>query len=126
MEYREIGSSGIKASSVGLGTWVFGGAFWGGSEDHDSIMAVQRAVDIGITLIDTAPFYGLGRAEEILGKALHGRRDEVVLATKCGLIWEGNEGQFHYDDGVRKTYRNLTPISIRRELEHSLRRLQTD
>jgi aryl-alcohol dehydrogenase-like predicted oxidoreductase len=90
---------------------------WGGSEEAESIKTIQQAVDKGINLIDTAPVYGFGRSEEIVGKALAeaGRRDKAVLATKVGLEWS---------DG--KVFRNSTPARIRQELEDSLRRLRTD
>lgn len=86
MQYREIGSSGISASAVALGTWaVGGGTWWGDSDDEKSIDAIRASIDAGVTLIDTAPVYGFGRSETVVGKAVAGRRDEVVLATKCGL-----------------------------------------
>jgi aryl-alcohol dehydrogenase-like predicted oxidoreductase len=103
-------------SRVGLGTWAIGGG-WGESNDEDSIKTIQHAVDIGINLIDTAPVYGFGHSEEIVGKALAdgGRRDKTVLATKVGLEWI---------DG--KVLRNSSPTRIRQEIEDSLRRLRTD
>lgn len=90
---------------------------WGGSDEAESIRTIQHAIDIGINLIDTAPVYGFGHSEEIVGKALSdgGRRDKTVLATKVGLEWV---------DG--KVYRNSTPNRIREEIEDSLRRLRTD
>jgi aryl-alcohol dehydrogenase-like predicted oxidoreductase len=105
-------------SRIGLGTWAIGGELWGGSDEAESIAAIQKAVDLGINLIDTAAVYGFGRSEEIVGKALAegGRRDRAVLATKVGLEWT--------DDG--KVYRNSTPARIQKEIEDSLRRLQTD
>lgn len=79
---REIGGSGILASAVGLGTWAIGGWMWGGTDDAAAEQAIRTGLDAGITLIDTAPAYGLGHAEEVVGRAIRGRRDEVVLATK--------------------------------------------
>jgi aryl-alcohol dehydrogenase-like predicted oxidoreductase len=107
----------LPISRVGLGTWAIGGAMWGGSDDAESIKTIQHALDIGINLIDTAPAYGFGHSEEIVGKALGdgGRRDKAVLATKVGLEW--------LDGSV---YRNSTPVRIREEIEDSLRRLRTD
>ena len=90
---REIGKSGIKASAVGLGTWAMGGWMWGGGDDDASVTAIRAALDAGVTLIDTAPAYGLGRAEELVGRAIEGRRDEVVLVTKCGLVWDRPRGR---------------------------------
>src|SRR5580700_847062 len=104
-------------SRIGLGTWAIGGAMWGGADVVESIKTIQHAVDVGINLIDTAPVYGFGHSEEIVGKALAdgGRRDKAVLATKVALEWV---------DG--KVYRNSTPQRIREEIEDSLRRLRTD
>ena len=96
MLYRSLGSSGIEVSAVGLGAWAIGGWMWGGTEEGKSIAAIQAALDQGINLIDTAPAYGYGRSEEIVGRAIHGRRDRVVLATKCGLVWDREEGQFFF------------------------------
>jgi methylglyoxal reductase len=127
---REIGKSGIKATAVGLGTWAMGGWMWGGGDDDASVTAIRAALDAGTTLIDTAPAYGLGRAEELVGRAIEGRRDEVVLITKCGLVWEGQgEGQggkpFVEQDG-KTIHRYLGAQSVRAELEASLKRLRTD
>ena len=104
-------------SRIGLGTWAIGGAMWGGSNDGESIKTIQHAVDVGINLIDTAPVYGFGHSEEIVGQALAegGRRDKAVLATKVALEWV---------DG--KVFRNSSPARIRKEIEDSLRRLRTD
>lgn len=117
MEQIAIGKSGITTSRVGLGTWAIGGWMWGGSEERESIATIQSAVDRGITLIDTAPAYGFGRSEEIVGKALAegGLRGKVQIATKVGLAWK---------DG--KVYRDSTSARIRQEIEDSLRRLRTD
>lgn len=126
MRYQEIGQSGITASVVGLGTWVTGGWLWGGAEEKDSIDAIHAGLDLGITLIDTAPVYGFGRSEEIVGKALAGRRDQVVLVTKCGQIWHTAKGTHAFDSEGRSVYHYLGPESIRYELEQSLKRLNTD
>ena len=107
----------IPISRIGLGTWAIGGAMWGGSNDEESIKTIQHAIDAGINLIDTAPVYGFGHSEEIVGKALAegGRRDKAVLATKVALEW--NDG---------KVTRNSSPARIAQEIEDSFRRLQTD
>ncbi len=115
MEYRRLGNSDLKISVVGLGTWAMGGEFYGHVDDGESIDAIRTAIDSGINLIDTAPAYGSGHSEEIVGKAIAGRRDDVVIATKCGIL--KNNG------GITK---NLKPDSIRTEVEASLRRLQVD
>ena len=126
MERREIGASGIRASAIGLGTWAIGGWMWGGTDEADSIAAIRASVDTGVTLIDTAPAYGMGRSEEIVGKAIAGRRDEVVLATKCGLVWHTDKGNHFFDQDGKPVHRYLGPESIAHELEQSLRRLGTD
>jgi len=103
---------------VGLGTWAIGGWMWGGTDEAQSIDTIHRAIDKGIGLIDTAPVYGFGRSEEIVGKALaDGRRDQVALATKVALNW---------NDDQDKVWRDATALRIEREVEDSLKRLQTD
>ncbi|MAY89230.1 MAG: aldo/keto reductase [Pseudooceanicola sp.] len=123
---RPIGASGIKASAVGLGTWAIGGWMWGGTDEAASVAAIHTALDEGITLIDTAPAYGQGLAEEIVGKAIAGRRDKVVLATKCGLVWDTQKGNHFFDYESGSVHRYLGRESIIHEVEQSLRRLRTD
>ena len=134
MIYRKLGSSGIDVSAVGFGAWAIGGWMWGGADEDKAVGAIHAALDQGITLFDTAPAYGYGRSEEIIARAIQGRREKVVLATKCGLIWDREEGEFHaHADGSgvtmrpseRKIYKCLRPESIRQELERSLTRLNT-
>ncbi len=117
MEQIAIGTSGLTTSRIGLGTWAIGGWMWGGTDEAQSIATIRAAVDRGITLIDTAPAYGFGRSEEIVGKAWAeaGLRDKVQIATKVGLGWR---------DG--KVYRDSSSAHIRQEIEDSLRRLRTD
>jgi aryl-alcohol dehydrogenase-like predicted oxidoreductase len=117
METIEIAGLDMAASRVALGTWAIGGWMWGGTSARDAIRTIQMAVDRGITLIDTAPVYGFGRAEELVGKALEsGRlRERALIATKAGLDW--------HDE---KIYRNASPRRLRQEVELSLRRLRTD
>lgn len=134
MNTRALGSSGIEASVVGLGTWVMGGWMWGGANEADAVKAIHAAIDAGITLVDTAPIYGFGLSEEIVGKALADRRDEVVLASKCGMVCESAQGELKFrsnaegpdPDGHIVINIFLGPESIRREVENSLKRLQTD
>lgn len=123
---REIGSSGIRASAVGLGTWAIGGWMWGGTDEAKSIAAIQASIDEGISLIDTAPAYGQGLSEEIVGKAIAGRRDKVVLATKCGLVWHTQKGNHFFDYDGGPVHRYLGADSIIHEVEQSLKRLGTD
>lgn len=139
MEYRQIGKSEVRGSSVVLGAWAIGGWMWGGQSDSESIRAIHAALDAGINFIDTAAVYGFGRSEEVVGKAISDRRQNVVIATKCGLRWSGEEprkGQYYFssnerglqsDDSAKyEVYRYLGPESIRWEVEQSLRRLGID
>ncbi|PSL17831.1 aldo/keto reductase [Shimia abyssi] len=123
---REIGNSGIQASVIGLGTWAIGGWMWGGTDEAKSIAAIQASVDAGVTLIDTAPAYGQGVAEDIVGKALQERRDKVVLATKCGLVWHTQKGNHFFDFDGAPVHRYLGKDAIIYEVEQSLKRLRTD
>ncbi|WP_417410481.1 aldo/keto reductase [Hoeflea sp.] len=123
---RPIGKSGIEASVVGLGTWAIGGWMWGGTEEKQSIAAIRQSIDEGISLIDTAPTYGQGLSETIVGKAIEGRRDKVVLATKCGLVWHTQKGNHFFDYDGKPVHRYLGKESIVHELEQSLTRLKTD
>ncbi|MEX2672764.1 MAG: aldo/keto reductase [Phycisphaeraceae bacterium] len=134
MRQRPLGQSGIEASVIAFGAWAIGGWAWGGTEEQASVNAVRAGLDAGINLIDTAPVYGFGRSEEIVAKAIEGRRDQVVLATKCGLRWDDDRGIFHFasdEEGINaegdlRVHRYLAPDSIRTELEASLKRLKTD
>lgn len=123
---RLIGRSGVSASAVGLGTWAIGGWMWGGTDEQASIRAIEASIDAGISLIDTAPAYGLGRSEEIVGKAIKGKRDHVVIATKCGLNWHSGKGNHFFDQDGKPVHRYLGADGIAHELEQSLRRLGTD
>jgi len=120
MELRSLGQSGISVSCLGLGTWAMGGdpQTWGLVDDRESIATLQQALDLGVNLIDTAPIYGRGHSEEIVGKAIQGRRTDVVLATKCGLLFPSEENTL--------PPRSLSRDSILRECEQSLRRLRVE
>lgn len=123
---RKIGRSDVECSAVGLGTWAIGGWMWGGADETESIAAINASIDAGISLIDTAPAYGMGYAEEVVGKAIVGRRDEVVLATKCGLVWHTQKGDYFFDQQDKPVHRYLAKDSIIYEVEQSLKRLRTD
>src|SRR5882762_5579921 len=117
METIEIGGPDMLASRIALGTWAIGGWMWGGSDARSATSTIQVAIDHGVNLIDTAPVYGFGVAEEIVGRALaaNGRRKRILIATKCGLEWRN--GNIH---------RNASPARIGKEVEESLKRLKTD
>ncbi len=112
MEDRNLGWTDLTVSRVGLGTWAMGDDFWGSVDDQESIRTIHAAIENGISLVDTAPAYGSGHSEEVVGKALKGRRDRVVVATKVGIRKPGG-----------KLQKNLSPDSVRQEIEDSLRRL---
>src|SRR5579862_3984020 len=126
MIYRPLGQSGITASAIAHGTWAIGGWMWGGTDEERSLRSIQASIDAGVNFIDTAPAYGLGLSERIVGEAIQGRRDNVILATKCGLVWHTNRGNFFVDQNGTRIHRYLGAQSIRYEVEQSLRRLRTD
>ena len=118
---RRLGQSELYIAAVGIGTAPIGSTpdwsiYWGPQDEAESVRTIHAAIDLGINWIDTAPFYGWGRAEQIVGKALRGRRDQVYLFTKCGTLRD-EQGNW---------YDSLKPESIRREIETSLRNLQTE
>ena len=117
MEYAGIAGTPLRISRIALGTWAIGGWMWGGTDDRESAATIRAAVEHGINLIDTAPVYGFGHSEEVVGKALAdaGLRSRAVIATKVGLEWA---------DG--KVSRNASKARILEEVEQSLRRLRTD
>jgi aryl-alcohol dehydrogenase-like predicted oxidoreductase len=131
---RPLGKSGIDASVVGFGAWAIGGWMWGGTNEADAIRAIHAALDAGVNLIDTAPIYGFGSSEEIVGKALQDRRDRAVIATKCGMVTGTKAGSPKFRStalgGSEHGHIDVRiynhPDSIRDEVEWSLRRLQTD
>src|SRR5258708_26905142 len=117
MERAAIAGTSLEVSRVALGTWAIGGWMWGGTEEAESIATIRAAFEHGINIVDTAPAYGFGRSEEIVGRAIaEGRlRSDVLIATKAGLQWDGG-----------KVSRNASRARILREVEDSLRRLRTD
>ena len=121
-----LGTSGIRCQSVGLGTWAMGGWMWGGNDDAAAIDAIRASLDAGVQLIDTAPAYGLGHAETLVGRALAGRRDQAIIATKCGLVWHTRQGRHFFDEDGQAVHRHLGRDSIFHEVEQSLARLRTD
>jgi len=131
MEYRRLGNSDLEISRVILGTWALGGWMWGGTEQNDPINTIRAAFDRGITTIDTAPIYGFGLSEELVGKAIRGVRDQVVIATKFGMRWDLEEGEYWFDtetlDGKAvRVYKCARKKSILEECDRSLQRLGVD
>ncbi|SVE18174.1 uncharacterized protein METZ01_LOCUS471028, partial [marine metagenome] len=119
MKYRRLGDSDLKVSVIGFGAWGIGGApFWCNEGDANSVRAIMKSYELGINFFDTAPVYGFGHSEEILGKTLKPFRDKVVYATKCGLRWEKKT--------LGSITKNATRQSILEEIDQSLKRLETD
>ncbi len=120
MKKRQLGWTELNFTTIGLGTWAIGGSgwqfSWGAQDDEESIKTIHRALDDGINWIDTAPAYGLGHSETVVGKALKGMSKKPFVATKCARVWDENKNLSY----------NLKREGIRREVEASLRRLQTD
>lgn len=131
MERRPLGRSGLLVPRVILGAWAIGGWQWGGSDDESAVRAIQGAIDCGMDAIDTAPVYGFGHSEQIVGRAIAGRRDQVLLFTKVGLNWNDTRGEFAMETvgnaGQKlRVYRNSRPWAVVREVEDSLKRMRTD
>jgi len=131
MEYRELGKSNVKVTPLAFGAWAIGGWMWGGANKEDAISAIRSSIDLGITTIDTAPIYGFGLSETIVGEAIKGKRDKVQILTKYGMRWSGSKGKFYFSskDNQGKTvdiYRYAGKESVINECEESLKRLQTD
>lgn len=118
MEYLKPSNCDFEISRITLGTWAIGGWMWGGTDEKQSIDTVKHAIDNGVNTIDTAAVYGFGKSEELVGQGVQkaAKRDEVILATKCGLEW----------DEKGKIRRNSSAERIRKEVEDSLRRMNTD
>jgi len=121
MVTRKLGGSDLDLTTIGLGTWAIGGPWdfgWGPQNDTESVDTIRRAIELGINWVDTAPCYGLGHSEAIVGQALNDIRDQVVIATKCGLVWENSKSG--------SVVSQLKAWSVRKEAEDSLRRLNVD
>ncbi|TWV96885.1 aldo/keto reductase [Chitinophaga pinensis] len=134
MEYRKLGNTDLQLSTITYGAFAIGGNMWGGNEKQDSIAAVHASLDHGVTTIDTAPFYGFGLSEELIGEAIKGKdRSKIQLLTKFGLVWDGSnqgKGEYFFDaaaDGRNiPVYKYTSKANIIKELEESLKRLGTD
>ncbi len=132
MEYPSLGASDLKVSAITFGAWAAGGWMWGGNEEKDAIEAIRAAYDHGVTSIDTAPAYGQGASERIVGKAIKGiPRDKVQILTKYGLRWDTTKGTFHFssrDNEGREInmHKYAGREGIMKEVEDSLRLLGTD
>ncbi|AJW62265.1 General stress protein 69 [Elizabethkingia miricola] len=134
MEFRKLGNTDLELSAITYGAFAIGGNMWGGNEKKDSIASVRASIDNGVTTLDTAPFYGFGLSEEMIGEAIKGYdRSKIQLLTKFGLVWDGSnqgKGEFFFDaEEAGKTipvYKYASKASVIKEVEDSLKRLQTD
>lgn len=134
MDYTKLGNSDLEVSTITYGAFAIGGTMWGGNEKQDSINAVHASLDYGVTSLDTAPFYGMGLSEELIGEAIKGKsRDKIQLLTKFGLVWDGSnngKGDYFFDaeaDGKTvPVFKYASKANIIKELEESLKRLGTD
>jgi aryl-alcohol dehydrogenase-like predicted oxidoreductase len=118
MQQREFGTSGLRVSPITLGSWPMSGDRYGKIDDSEAVRTIRQALDLGITCFDTAPGYGTGHAEETLGAALEGRRDQATIVTKCGIVPRAH--------GSLQPGRDSSRASMLREIDDSLRRLRTD
>ena len=131
LEPRRLGVSDVFISPVVFGAWAVGGWMWGGADEAESIAAIRAGIDHGVTTIDTAAIYGQGYSEEVVGKAIKGRRDQVQIATKCGMRWNSAVGTDAWPNKDRSGQnivirKNSRPDSIAYECEQSLLRLGID
>lgn len=131
MIYRKLLGTELELSVIAFGAWAIGGWMWGGSDKSEAIMAIHRAMDLGITTYDTAPVYGFGQSESLIGKAIHGNRKNLQIITKCGLRWDNREGEFYFKSRDQfgrdiDIFKFSGKESIISECEKSLKRLKTD
>ena len=127
MRYMKVGKTDLEVSRIGLGTWAIGGgSWWGDNDDAESIRTIHAALDLGVNLVDTAPVYGMGHSEEVVGKAIADRRSQVILSTKCGLMFDRTEGSYYFSRDGKNVYKNLSKGAIMDSVDQSLMRLKTD
>ena len=131
MEYRKLPKTDIEISTLAFGAWAIGGWMWGGADKKDAIKAIHASIDHGMTTIDTAPVYGMGQSEEIVGEAIKGNRKNLQIFTKFGLSWEQEKGEFYFDSTDNegkpvKIYKYAARDQVIKECEDSLKRLKTD
>lgn len=132
MKLKQLGNSTVHVTPIAFGAWAIGGWMWGGAEETDAIRAIRASFDAGITTIDTAPVYGFGKSEELVGRAMEGiSRDKYQILTKYGLSWDTTEGEFHFESTDNsgkpvRIYKFARRSRVLKECEDSLRRLKTD
>lgn len=131
METRKLGKTEIRVSEIAFGAWAIGGWMWGGSDSKDAVNAIEAAIDNGMTTIDTASVYGFGLSEQLVGKAIQGKRDRVQVLTKFGMEWVKKDGEYFFDtkDNSGKDisiYKHASKKKVLNDCDASLKRLKTD
>lgn len=131
MDSAKLGNSSLEVTRIVFGAWAIGGWMWGGADKNDAIDAIHSSIDLGITSIDTAPVYGFGQSEKIVGEAIKGKRDKLQLFTKYGLRWDTNKGVKYFaskdDEGkIKMLHKYAGKEDVIHECEQSLKRLGTD
>jgi len=131
MEYRKLGNTDVEITPIAFGAWAIGGWMWGGADRKQAIEAMQKSFDLGITTFDTAPVYGFGVSEYLVGEALLGKRDKVQILTKYGLRWDTTKGKHHFDSEDNEgnpvaIHKYAGKENVIKECEESLYRLRTD
>jgi aryl-alcohol dehydrogenase-like predicted oxidoreductase len=131
METRKLGQSDVYVTPLAFGAWAIGGWMWGGADSREAVKAMETAIENGMTTIDTAPVYGFGLSEELVGKAIHGKRSKVQILTKFGLSWNSKKGAFYFstkDNSGKDTdlYRYAAKDRVISECEDSLKRMNID
>jgi aryl-alcohol dehydrogenase-like predicted oxidoreductase len=131
MEKRKLGNSDIEVSAIAFGAWAIGGWMWGGADSKDAVKAMETAIGNGMTTIDTASVYGFGLSEELVGKAIRGKRDKVQVLTKFGMSWKGTNGEYFFDTKDNggnsvKIYKHSSKEKVIEDCDSSLKRLNTD
>jgi aryl-alcohol dehydrogenase-like predicted oxidoreductase len=131
MEKRKLGNSDIEVSVLAFGAWAIGGWMWGGADSKDAVKAMETAIGNGMTTIDTASVYGFGLSEELVGKAIKGKRANVQVLTKFGMSWKGTKGEYFFDSkdnggNTVKIYKHSSKEKVIEDCDSSLKRLNTD
>lgn len=134
MEYRKLANTDLDLSAITYGAFAIGGTMWGGNKQKDSIESVRASIDHGVTTLDTAPFYGFGLSEQMIGQAIKGYdRSKIQLLSKFGLVWDGSnqqKGEYFFDaqeaGKIYPIYKYASKANVIKEVEESLTRLQTD
>lgn len=131
MNKRKLGNSDLMITPIAFGAWAIGGWMWGGADKKDAVDALETSIDMGMTTIDTAPAYGFGKSEEIVGEVIKGKRDKTEILTKYGLKWQTSKGEFYFSTRNNEgkpvdIHRYAAKDSVIKECENSLKRLGTD